>query len=154
MELQVTTTDLLTADKAQIGNKVKQIVAGVRDGEVDKLQAYIFAKKLEVLTKDLIKELKPLAEDMTVQKGGLTQFNAEISQSMQGVGYDYSECGDITYNNLIAEKAELDEKIKAREKFLQSVTAPQITGDLDTGETWEVKPPVKSGKLGLVIKIK
>ncbi len=154
MEIQLATPDLLKSDKAQISNKARQIINAVLDGDLDKTEAYIFAKKVEAYGKELIKDLKPLAEDTTIQKGGLTMFNADISQSMQGVGYDYSTCNDWAYDRLIADKADLDERIKAREKFLQSVTAPQITGDLDTGETWEVKPPVKTGKLGLVVKLK
>lgn len=154
MEIQLTAPDLLKSDKAQISDKAKQIINAVRNGELDKTQAYIFAKKVEAYGKELIKDLKPLAEDTTIQKGGITMFNADISQSMQGVGYSYDECGDLTYNSLIEAKTQLDVKIKEREKFLQSITSPTITGDIDTGESWEVKPAVKTGKLGLVIKLK
>ena len=87
--------------------------------------------------------------ELAVGKDGLEKFNVKVSEAMTGVKYDYSGCGDITLDKLQKEAAELDVKIKARQKFLQTVTSKQITGDSATGEAWEIVPPIKSGKLGL-----
>ena|ERR1051325_3223903 len=141
-------------NKDSIKEKVYALVTTIQDGWIDPVDALIFAKKgIEMFT-SLEKNVRDLAEAKGVGKDGLEKFSVKVSEAMTGVKYDYSGCGDITLDKLQKEAAELDVKIKARQKFLQTVTGRQITGDSDTGEAWEVVEPVKSGKLGLKIEIK
>jgi len=136
-------------NKASIKEKVDALVTTIQDGWVDPAEALIFAKKGGEVFTLLENNVRDLAESKGVGKDGLEKFNVKVSEAMTGVKYDYSKCGDITLDKLQKEAAELDVKIKARQKFLQAVTGKQITGDSDTGEAWEVVEPIKSGKLGL-----
>jgi hypothetical protein len=64
---------------------------------------------------------------------------------MTGVRYDFSSCDDNTYDKAMA-------IVKEREAFLKTVKGQQMTGDLETGETWLVNEPVKSGSMSLIFK--
>lgn len=153
-ELEVSTKGLLQSDKAQLSTIVNNAVNSVKDGNVDKLDAYIFAKKLETLGKDLAGKLKPIAETVPIGKAGLTKYNAELSEGMQGVKWDYSECGDLILNELLTQQAELKEQIDNRQKFLQTVIKKDTPVITEEGETYTVNPPVKSGALGITVKLK
>lgn len=153
-ELEVKTKGLLQADKAELNSIVKNAVNNVKDGNVNKLDAFIFAKKLELISKELVKELKPIAETVPINKGGLTMYNAELTETTQGAKWDYSECGDNVLDELVKQQEELKTAVENRQKFLKTITkvnTPVITED---GETYTVNPPVKSGALGLTVKLK
>jgi hypothetical protein len=141
-------------NKASIKEKVDAVVTTIHDGWVDPIEALIFAKKGSEVFALLEKNVREFAEAKGVGKDGIDKFNVKLSEAMTGVKYDYSGCGDVTLDKLQKESAELDIKIKARQKFLQTVTGRQITGDSDTGEAWEVTEPIKSGKLGIKCEIK
>ena len=64
----------------------------------------------------------------------------EISNSGR---YDYSNCGDPIYIELLQEKEDLDVRLKKREKFLQNCLIGEIITNPNTGETVEVYPPIK-----------
>lgn len=152
--LSIQTEGLLQYTKSDIKSRISHAKQLVEEGLVDKTEAYIYAKKLEALGKDLATELKPLADDQTIQKGGITLFNAIITQGEQGVKWDYTVTQDSEWLALDAEMKELKAKKDIREKFLQGVTKPLELVDTETGETYTIYPPVKSGSLGLSVKLK
>lgn len=153
-ELEIPTKGLLTSNKAQIATIIQNAVNSVNDGNIGKLEAFIIAKKIELIGKDLVKKLKPIAETMPINKGGLTMHYAALTETTQGASWDYSNCGDIIYNDLIKQQEELKEKIENREKFLQTVTKVDTPVITEEGETYTVNPPVKSGALGITCKLK
>jgi len=140
-------------NKASIKEKVDAVVTTIQEGWVDPVEALIFAKKGVELFGSLEKNVRELAEAKGVGKAGLEQFNVKVSEAMTGVKFDYSGCGDLTLDTLTKQASELDAQIKSRQKFLQTVTSKQITGDSNTGEAWEVVAPIKSGKLGLKCEV-
>lgn len=151
-ELELKTEGLLKLSKSEIADKVKNAIQLVKNGEADKIDAYIYAKKgLELFT-SLSKGLKPLADGVTLNKG-YTRFNTAFEEKMQGVSFDFSECGDLLYNDMVQRQAELTLEISQREDFLKSIVKPMELLDTDTGETYTVQPPIKKGKLGYTVKI-
>lgn len=150
LELQ----DWKTVTKDTIREKVQAVVETIREGITDPIEALVFAKKMGELAKLLEANVREFAESKGVGSAGLEMFACKLSEAMTGVKYDYSSCEDQTWNALTKQADELAAKIKAREKFLQTVSVKQITGDSDTGEAWEVKPAIKSGKLGLKVEMK
>ena len=151
-ELQVNTVGLLKASKSDIANIVKDVMYNVNEGYVDKLDSYIFAKKLETLAKDLVKKLKPIAEETPINKG-FVKHNVAITEGNQGVSWDYSETGDIVLPELLKKQEEIKKEIENRHKFLQTITKPTPLIDPDSGEVYTVNPPIKSGSLGFTLKI-
>lgn len=153
-ELSIKTEQLLNATKKDISDLVSGAVSAVKNGTSDKMKSYIYAKKIESLGKELVKQLKPYADDTTVQKGGLVQYSASITQSEQGVSYDYATTGDKEWEalNQLLEDTKL--KKEQREAFLKTVLVPFEYTNHETGETYTISPPVKSGKLGISVKLK
>lgn len=152
-ELKVVTEGLLISSKSEISDRARNAIKIVQSGEVDKVDAYIYAKKGLQLFTELCKGLKPIAEGVQLNKG-FTRFNTEFVESMQGVSYDYSECGDVIYEELLAKQEALKEEIKNREKFLQTIVKPTEVYNPETTELYQVQPPIKKGSLGYTIKIK
>lgn len=153
-ELEVSTKGLLKANKSELQGIIDNAVEGVKSGKIGKLEGYIYAKKLELIVKDLVKRLKPYAETMPINKGGLTMYNAELTETTQGAGWSYDECGDTILNDLVKQQEELKEKIDNRQKFLQTITKINTPVITEEGETYTVNPPIKSGALGITVKIK
>lgn len=144
---------ILNLNKLDIKQRVSEAVVSIKDGWTDPVEALIYAKKGELFFKELIEKVKPLAEDVQLGKG-FSKFGVDISERMQGVKYDFSECGDVKYDELMVKKKELDQKVKEREEFLKTIKSPTTLVDDDSGEVYTVKPPIKTGKLGFVLKIK
>lgn len=139
--------NFLTLDKQSVTELAMAVVDKYTDGHNNPVEGLLLAKKLIDLGEGIKDNLGDAsANELKLVKGEKrVLLGATITEQMLGSRYDFKPCGDKIYDEL---KARLTE----RENFLKTVTAPQITGDTDTGETWMVSPPVKSGKLGLVIK--
>lgn len=145
--------NLISIDKATIRQKIDAVVMSVQDGWTDPLEALIFAKKGKELFDALEKNVRPYAEAKSIGKG-LVKHNTEISEAMTGVKYDYSHCDDNEWALLSVAHEQAKAKLTERETFLKAVTKDIEVVDTDTGETYTIHPPVKSGKLGLKLEIK
>lgn len=101
------------------------IIEAVKAGNVNALDLHLQVKKME----DVIKQItgSPEYTGLLLEeagKHGSKEFDyqqAKVSIREVGTKYDYSVCEDVEYQKLEAQKAELDVKIKARQKFLQGV---------------------------------
>lgn len=143
---------LLTSNKADLTEKISDALQVVEDGNIDPLDALIYAKKLEYVSKELLSGLKGKAE---ISGGKFSRYNADISEQMMGVKYDCSACNDPEYNALILEIEPFLEKKKAIEKRLKAVTKPYDITDPNTGEVlYTINPPIKSGTLSLKFTLK
>jgi hypothetical protein len=144
--------NLKTIDKAGIKDSVNTVVSAIQDGWADKKEAHALATKGKEYFTELEKNLRPLIEAEGISKD-YTNSGVKYAEAMTGVKYDYSVCGDLTWNQLNTKKTAIEAEMKQREAFLKTVTKKTIAGDADTGEGWEVNPPVKSGKLGFKCEI-
>lgn len=145
--------ELLSWNKSDITEKAKSIVFAVAEGIEDPLETYIKIRKAKELFDESEKNLKPYIDGIKVNKGEL-YYGCEIIEKEQGVKYDYSGCGDQEWNLLNTQMIELSAKIKSRENLLKSITSPLETVNIETGETFTISAPIKSGKLGKSITIK
>lgn len=144
---------LLSLNKSDLKSLAKKAIVSVNEGWLDPLTALVTVKKHQEVLSAMEEELKPLANDRTVPKG-YSEYGVEVGQSMVGVKYDFASTNDAVWEELNKEMLELKEKIKARETFLKALTKDLTEVDDETGEIRTIHPPVKSGALGLVLKIK
>lgn len=153
--VELSTDSLLNLNKSYIGRIVDTLTVRVLDGELDEVQLLVVAKKGQELFGQLEKKIRPIAEDkVKLGKGEIyTKFGVAISQAEQGVRYDFSYCNDPVWEHLKEAAAQANEALKAREATLKTITKPTGMFDPETGESFEVQPPVRSGKLGLNLKI-
>jgi hypothetical protein len=144
--------NLISITSAEIKDKVNTVAMGVQDGYIDELDALIVAKKGIEFFSTLEKQVRPLAESKGVQKG-YVKHNTEISEAMTGVKYDYAHCEDPIWDNIKADMDKLEVELKERQKFLSGISKPTDIV-LNKAEVYTIKPPLKTGKLGLKLEIK
>jgi len=148
--------NLIDLNKQYISETVRMATLSVTEGFFDPIKALVYAKKGQELFTALEKSIRPIAEDkQRLAKGEVYSIhNTEVAQRESGVKYDFSSCGDVEYEELKARHDELTKELKAREELLKKIVKPTEMVDTNSGETYTVNPPVRSGKLGLTISIK
>jgi hypothetical protein len=151
--LQLELEDFINADKDRIKTIANKAYNSVMDGEADAVDTLIFIKKGSELFKELDAKIRPVAESKPIGKG-YVKFGVKVDEAMAGVGYDYSQTGDIEYQQLNEVFEAAKAAVEARKTFLKAVTKPIEMVNTDTGETYTIHPPIKSGKLGLKLTIK
>ena len=145
------------SNKEKIQSMTKSVKSMVLEGEVNALDVAITLKGMEDFTKALRGDA--LIQDATLEElekhGGKTVVfkGAKFSIKDMGVSYDYSECGDPTWDDLNEKMNVLKEKIKAREEFLKSIQGSVTIVDADTGEVSTVYPPVRRSKTGYAVTL-
>lgn len=150
---------LFQTSKEQRESFVSAIISSLQNGESDPLEVHLQIKCME----DVVK----LANANTVYKKTVLEaaerfgeksfqfHNAKVEIKETGVKYDFSNCGDIVYNELQTQVDELSAKLKQRADFLKTI--PQkgmIVTDESSGETFTVYPPSKSSTTNVAITLK
>jgi len=150
--LAIELNTLLTSNKAELTEKISDALQVVEDGNMDPLDALIYAKKLEYISKELLAGLKGKAE---IAGGKFSRHNADVVEQMMGVKYDCTVCNDPEYNALLLELDPFLEKKKEIEARLKAVTKSYDVVNTDTGEVlYSINPPIKSGSLSLKFTLK
>ena len=150
------TTELqrfIKLNKSDIRSKTDEISNLVSDGYLDPLDALIMAKKIQEYGKSLESKVRPVAESKSYNSS-YSKYSVEISERVNGASYDFSNCGDRVYDELILQLKDLKSKISERESFLKTITTSLGIFDPETGETYTINPPIKAGKIGLSLTIK
>jgi len=142
---------LLTSDKSALTEKISDALQMVNDGLVDPLDALIYAKKGEYIFSELAAGLKGKSD---IQGSKFSRHSVNILEKMVGVKYDYANCGEPEYDALIAKIAPLLEQKKKIEERLKKQDKKIVQVDEETGETFDVYPPVKTGTLSLQLTLK
>jgi predicted RND superfamily exporter protein len=118
------------------------------------IELYIFAKKLEFLSKAIQEISNESALNVAERLKGTTLFGSEINVRESGVKYDYSKCNYAPYNNLILQKKELESEQKTMESLLKAISKTTEIADAETGEIMTVKPPLRTAGTSIVLTIK
>lgn len=139
----------VTITKAKQKELADSLVKKVIEGNVSPINAYVQLKGIvdslssALKSQDLVDSV--LSECMKWGKETPVFHGAIVAVSEGGVKYDFDVCSDPVYDDLAAQKKELDEKIKERQKFLMALPAEGMTiTDQRTGEICDVKRPSKS----------
>ncbi len=153
MKTEITLT---ASTKAAVEEKAAELVAAVQGGDVDALQAWVYLIALESVSKNAKKGIEAAALNAASMYGqkSFNAFGAGVTLKEMGVRYDYSDCGDKEWEALTDKINELTEKRKELEKVLLAHKEKWVKTDMETGETYEVLPPIKLGKESLSIQLK
>lgn len=135
-----------------VGNIVTQITEGL----VDPIKVHLQVKALE----DVVKQFnandvyKEHLLDAAEKNGKSFKYgNAEFSIKEMGVKYDYSNCNDPEYAEMIDKKSRLEQDIKDREAFLKTIPTTGIDLAFDD-ELITVYPPTKQSTTTVVVNLK
>lgn len=156
MNLITLNNSLFAFSKDGIRQVAMDMVNRVQNGEVSGIDALIYVKKAAELFGEAEKNIRPIAESQYHLAKGEKQnlHNVEIVEAETGVKYDYAACQDLEWIELNTKSEAIKEALKERESFLKNVTKSMELVNTETGETYTVYPPIRSGKLGLKLTIK
>jgi hypothetical protein len=141
---------LMGSNKAYRTALAQTVVDDVSNGQLDPKEVFIYAKKGEEFFKSVFDNVKPFVTSKTIQKGGITMYEATIVEKKDPDKYDYSVCSDFEWNRLNKLLEETKAKLKVREKFLKALTEP-----ISTLEGEIINPPsVTHGAQNIAITMK
>lgn len=152
----VSILSLFETSKEERASFVADVVNRLVEGNADPIKVHLQVKAMEDMVKSLNdnKEYKSILLDAAEKNGKkFTAFNAEFNIREVGVKYDYSKCGDIELTLLQAELDVLNERIKAKQKFLQTVPQAGIE-ILHEDELIKVYPPSKTSTTSVAVTLK
>ncbi len=149
-------SSLVTTDKSGITALAQNIVNQVEIGISDPIRSFSSAKKLSELADLVMKNLRPkLLDSLKIGKNEVfVKDNVEFTQAETGVSYNYASCEDLTYNEIMTRFTAVSAEKKAREDFLKTIVRDTGAFDVDSGESWTIHPPVRSGTLGVKTELK
>ena len=130
-------------------------LAGIlfENSEGYEMELYIFAKKLEMLSKMLQELSNETALNEAEKLKGEIMYGYEINVRETGVKYDYSKCNYAPYNSLISQKKEIESEQKTMEALLKAISKPTEIADSETGEILTVKPPIRTAGTSIVLTL-
>jgi len=146
-------TSFLKLSKLDLKTRAEQAVQAVKDGWVSPIDASIMIKKTEAVLDYMKEEIKPLALSEMTEKSR-SVFGVDITKSMLGVKYSFTDCNDPIWNELNEQKIALDKKLKEREAFLKTIKVSKQELIEETGEVVTLYEPIKTGTEGLTLKVK
>lgn len=145
--LAINEKSFLNLDKASVLDMAHMVIGKYTDGNNSPYEGLLLAKKLI----DLGEEIKSNLSDNAANELRLAKSEKRIvgtttvTEQMVGVRYDFSKCNSPVWQRL-------KDKLAAEEAVLKSIIGHKDILDEETGEVYRAIEPVKSGKMGLIIK--
>jgi hypothetical protein len=81
-----------------------------------------------------------------------TAWGFKFNQVERGVSYDYSTCNHPEWVRLKNKEIDLVEKRKAIEETLKTIREPMTIIEEDTGECYELMPPIRKSTTTIEVK--
>ena len=119
----VSILSLLETDKGQRQSFADQVMRSIDEGSVNPLLIHLQLKCTESLIKaisDMPEYKKALLEEAAKHGKTFDFHNAKIETKEVGTKYNYSQCGDIAYLNILATSEKINAALKERETFLKN----------------------------------
>ncbi len=148
---------LFDTTKEQRMSFVAAVINELESGNADALKLHNNVKCMEQIIKQLNESKEYKAHVLeAAEKYGSKEFeygNAKIKIGEVGTKYDYSQCNDSVLADLTAQAEAINEQLKARQKFLQTVPAEGL--EVVNGDTVErVYPPCRSATTSVIVTLK
>ena len=145
METAISTLSVLPSNRDQIKTFSRMLKDEIMGGNVDPLKTLVHLKFIEKMLADIlkdeeldnlfVKELDNYGKEKVVEIAG-----AKLSLMEAGTRYDYEASGDPKWFDLKKQSTEVSERLKEREKFLQTIPYDAGVVDPDTG-VFITRPP-------------
>lgn len=147
---------MMASTSTQIDVFSDGVIESVQRGEINPLTVLIQLRAMEKASGRILKEIAPnLLKEAELYPGSEFEFAGnKITKAEHGTKYDYSNCGDVEYNNCVTVLESAKYNLKNREDFLKSLKEPITILDKSTGEVRTIKPPTKKSTSGLNVSIR
>lgn len=140
--------------KSEIKAFAQLVTESVTEGSVNPLDLLIKLQAAELAIKEIKDNIKSLATDEALKYGkSFEHKNASCVIKAVGVKYDFSKCNDVVWATHYSDECNAAEQRKEREKLLKTIKGQLTTVNEDTGETWTIYEPIKTGQETVVITI-
>lgn len=162
MTQELSTTSILSlfeTNKEQRQSFVMGVVDALDSGNADPLRVHLQVKCLEDIAKSLnantVYKTRVLEAAQAYGEKSFQFQNSKVEIKEVGTKYDFSQCNDPVLNDLLAQQAELDKAVKARQDMLKTIPLKGmiVTEEL-TGDTFTVYPPAKSSSTSVAVTLK
>lgn len=145
-------------NKKEIDLFVNRYIQEVTSEGVNTLLEYVKMKRVEKLLAELnkSKKIKERVLQLAETRGDKSFHyeEAQITICELGTKYDYSNCNDSYYNQLLVRLKALNQLVADREKMLKALPLEGVTQlDETTGEIMTLYPPSKTSTTGIKITI-
>ena len=147
---------MFATTKTQIDVFSDQLIASVKQGEVNPLEVLIQLQAFEKVTKRVLEEIKDelLTASAKYSETRIELYGSIIEKAELGTKYDYSVCRDTVFERLEADANIASENLKTRQEFLKTLKEPLVIVDEMTGEVTKIYPPSKKSTSGLKVTIR
>ncbi len=155
METTISTLSILPSTKDEIQNFSIKIISELESGMINPLDLLKQIKCFEKVIEQTKDTLSKMARE-EAEKYGTKNFEfkgVKIELAEVGTKYDYSHCNDFVMAKVSEDLAKLNETKKQRETFLKSLKEPISLIDEESGDVFQILPPVKSSSSSLKITI-
>ena len=144
-QLEIFKNPLSKADQFDLADG---LIQQILNGEINVVKAEIYLKAMENIIDAVRKnrQVKTATMEETLKHGKSFEMDGAEIENCSRTTYDYSQCGDAVYNNLIAEQERIKEQIKIREAIIKSGV------DASTGECFNPPQSKTTEYLKIVFK--
>lgn len=156
MELINQTEQLLqgVTGKLQVRALTEGFTTQIEEGYTNPLEFAIRAKMLIKALEETLSNTKDLALTEQAKHGRTAEMFGAVAETFEaGTKYDYASCNDVEWVILKENVERATEMLKAREKWLRTLTKPENVVD-GNGEIVTITPPLKSSSTTLKVTIK
>lgn len=144
---------LLKMNKSDISETISEKIELIDDGYLDVVDFFIYLKKLEYVVKTSLDAVKDRI-DYSKFENTQSKYYCELVAKQVGVKYDFSNCGHYHYNQYAKTINETKEEMKQIETFLKSLKSKTSIVDEESGEVFELNPPIKTGSTTVQLTFK
>lgn len=148
--------DKQALSKAGATTLANQFIEALDNGNINPLDLALLFKTVDAVKEKVSDKLKELAiEEAKKYEKNFSYLGNDIQLSENlGVKYDYSNCGHREYDEIIRQLEPLLKRKGEIEKELQAMKAKRTELNKETGEYYDVFPPVKKSSTNIVITLK
>lgn len=147
---------IMPSTKQQIEFFSNAIVNSVQNGEANAIEVLVMLRALDAVSKKVLSEIKgniDSASDKYSEKS-FEVFGARLEKGDTWTEYDYHTCADPEWERFRVDEKSAANSRKEREKFLRTLKEPMTVVDEESGEVYQIKPPLKRSTSGLKVFLK
>lgn len=132
------------------------IINEVQNGNESPLRVLVQLRAMEKASKAILEGIKDniITEAEKYPGTSWEMWGNKLEKAELGVVYDFSVCGDPTYERLETDFNTAKDRLDERKAFLKTIKVPTPVGDVVTGELVTIHPPKKTSTSGLKVTIK
>jgi hypothetical protein len=153
-ERALSTITVFPSNKTEIAMYSRKLKSEILASNDDPLEILKQLKIVESVIADILKdtdiERHFLAEAYKYVEKTFDHKGVKFTIGEVGVKYDFSECGDPGYFDLVKQSEEIKEKLKAREEFLKTIPDE---GTVDPGTGVFINKATKSSKSKVTVRL-